>query len=123
MLVYRLLIEKLKKLKIQLGDEVYKKVTTALIKLNKYNDSGRYPVSDLWNFKEERNASLEEGVLQTLRNNYIRVNLRDNSLESSSNVVKKRFWFFRLILWKRNVSPLCMYYSAGVFGLSSGITL
>lgn len=55
--------DKLKDLKNQLGDEVYKAVTTALMELNDYNPSGRYIIPELWNFKEERKASLKEGVV------------------------------------------------------------
>lgn len=55
--------DKLKDLKNQLGDEVYKAVTTALMELNDYNPSGRYIIPELWNFKEGRKASLKEGVV------------------------------------------------------------
>lgn len=55
--------DKLKDLKNQLGDEVYKAVTTALMEMNEYNPSGRYIIPELWNFKEGRKASLKEGVV------------------------------------------------------------
>lgn len=54
--------EKLKGLKKQMGEEVYKAVTTALLEINEYNPSGRYITSELWNFREGRRARLQEGV-------------------------------------------------------------
>ncbi|XP_058748385.1 factor of DNA methylation 4-like [Vicia villosa] len=54
--------EKLKSLRDELGDEVHDAVATALKELNEYNPSGRYPVPELWNFREGRKASLKEGV-------------------------------------------------------------
>ncbi|KAK9938892.1 hypothetical protein M0R45_015606 [Rubus argutus] len=53
---------KLKNLKTDLGDEVYKVVTTALMELNEHNSSGRYKIQELWNFKAGRKATLTEGV-------------------------------------------------------------
>ncbi|KAL6275841.1 hypothetical protein ACE6H2_019442 [Prunus campanulata] len=55
--------DKLKALKNELGDEVYEKVTTAMMELNEYNASGRYTIPELWNFEEGRKASMEEGVV------------------------------------------------------------
>ncbi|KAI3943562.1 hypothetical protein MKX01_004864 [Papaver californicum] len=52
--------DKLKELKNEWGQEVYDAVTCALLEINKYNGSGRYPVPELWNFREERQASLKE---------------------------------------------------------------
>ncbi|CAL5200158.1 unnamed protein product [Lathyrus oleraceus] len=59
--------EKLKSLRDELGDEVYDSVATALKELNEYNPSGRYPVPELWNFREGRKASLKEGVAHLMR--------------------------------------------------------
>ncbi|XP_056685127.1 factor of DNA methylation 1 isoform X1 [Spinacia oleracea] len=44
--------EKLKLLKVQWGDEVYKAVTMALLEINEYNPSGRYVVKELWNYRQ-----------------------------------------------------------------------
>ncbi|XP_024990492.1 protein INVOLVED IN DE NOVO 2-like [Cynara cardunculus var. scolymus] len=59
--------EKLKGLKRELGDQVYKAVTTALTEINNYNPSGRYVITELWNFSEARKASLQEGVSYLLK--------------------------------------------------------
>lgn len=59
--------EKLKSLKDEFGDEVHDAVATALKELNEYNPSGRYPVPELWNFREGRKASLKEGVSHLIR--------------------------------------------------------
>lgn len=58
--------EKLVGLKEQLGDEVYKAVTTALLEINEYNASGSYVVSELWNNKEDRKASMQEALQHVL---------------------------------------------------------
>lgn len=59
--------ENLRSLKSEFGDEVYNAVVTALKEMNEYNPSGRYIIKELWNFKEERKATLSEGVMHILK--------------------------------------------------------
>lgn len=59
--------EKLGGLKNKFGDEVYEAVMMALKEINEYNPSGRYIISELWNFSEGRKASLKEGVVFILK--------------------------------------------------------
>lgn len=54
--------EKLKTLRNELGDEVYKAVATALTEINEYNPSGQYITAELWNYGEGRRATLKEGA-------------------------------------------------------------
>ncbi|GMN24176.1 hypothetical protein TIFTF001_000452 [Ficus carica] len=54
--------ETLKILKNEYGDEVHEAVVTALEELNVHNPNGRCAVPELWNFKDERKASLREGI-------------------------------------------------------------
>ncbi|GMI81991.1 factor of DNA methylation 1, IDN2 PARALOG 1, INVOLVED IN DE NOVO 2 (IDN2) - LIKE 1 [Hibiscus trionum] len=60
--------EKLKNLKQDWGEEVYMTVVTSLKELNEYNPSGRYIVPELWNFKENRKATLKEVIAYIVRN-------------------------------------------------------
>nr|XP_043622527.1 factor of DNA methylation 4-like [Erigeron canadensis] len=59
--------EKIASLKMEYGEEICDAVVTALKELNEYNASGRYPLPELWNFKENRKASLKECVEYILR--------------------------------------------------------
>lgn len=59
--------EKLVGLKKELGDEVFQAVVSALMELNEYNPSGRYSIKELWNYKEGRRASLQEGANYILK--------------------------------------------------------
>ncbi|XP_077232735.1 factor of DNA methylation 1-like isoform X2 [Tasmannia lanceolata] len=59
--------ERLKGLRDEWGDDVFKAVTTALLEMNEYNPSGRYIVSELWNFKAGRKATLKEVIEYVLK--------------------------------------------------------
>lgn len=54
--------EKMVTLKAECSEEQYRAVVTALIERNRYHHSGREPMQELWNYKEEREASLIEGI-------------------------------------------------------------
>ncbi|XP_057978958.1 protein INVOLVED IN DE NOVO 2 [Malania oleifera] len=54
--------EKLKGLRNEFGNEMYKAVTAALMEINEYNPSGRYIITELWNYDKGRKATLKEGV-------------------------------------------------------------
>ncbi|KAK9063952.1 hypothetical protein SSX86_017824 [Deinandra increscens subsp. villosa] len=52
----------LRELRSQWGEEACNAVVNALLELNEYNPSGRYVISELWNFKEGRKANLKEVI-------------------------------------------------------------
>ncbi|SPT20290.1 unnamed protein product [Triticum aestivum] len=54
--------DKLVELKQEHGDQMFALVKQALIERNKYNPSGGYPETLLWNFKHSREATMEEAV-------------------------------------------------------------
>ncbi|PIA60312.1 hypothetical protein AQUCO_00300072v1 [Aquilegia coerulea] len=54
--------DKLKQLKDAWGEQVYKVVCVALSEINEYNPSTRCAVPEIWNFKENRKASLKEVI-------------------------------------------------------------
>ncbi|XP_057786999.1 factor of DNA methylation 1-like isoform X2 [Salvia miltiorrhiza] len=54
--------ELLVQLKEEWGDEVYDAVGTAVKEIQEYNASGSYVVPELWNFKENRKATLKEVI-------------------------------------------------------------
>ncbi|KAK9274866.1 hypothetical protein L1049_022120 [Liquidambar formosana] len=58
--------ERLNNLRKEWGKEVYVAVVTALKEMNEYNPSGRYVVPELWNFKQERKATLKEVIAYIL---------------------------------------------------------
>jgi hypothetical protein len=60
--------EKLRNLRQEWGEGIYMVVISALKEINEYNPSGRYIVSELWNFKEERKATLKEVISYILKN-------------------------------------------------------
>lgn len=59
--------EDLKGLRKNWGKDVYNAVTKTLLEVNEHNPSGRYAFSELWNFKEDRKASLKEVIEYTFK--------------------------------------------------------
>jgi len=49
------------------GERAYNAVVVALMEMNEYKPSGRYVTSELWNYKEGRKATLQEGVQSLLK--------------------------------------------------------
>ncbi|CAK8566605.1 unnamed protein product [Lathyrus sativus] len=60
--------KKLNGLKRSVGKAAYNAVVAALTELNEYNPSGRYVTSELWNYDEDRRATLQEGIQFLLDN-------------------------------------------------------
>ncbi|KAK2642987.1 hypothetical protein Ddye_024750 [Dipteronia dyeriana] len=58
---------KLKSLRKEYGVEVVDAVSRALLEMNEYNASGRYTVPELWNFGDDRKATLKEVVLHIMK--------------------------------------------------------
>lgn len=61
------IVEKDENLRRSLEKEVFEDVTTALAEKNKYHPSGRFPLPELWNLIEERNASVAAGVSHVMK--------------------------------------------------------
>ncbi|KAI4356030.1 hypothetical protein L6164_000083 [Bauhinia variegata] len=59
--------EELKGLRIEYGEKAYKAVVNALMELEEYNPNGRYAISEVWNWKEGRKASLKEIIQYIIR--------------------------------------------------------
>lgn len=59
--------EKLKALRRDVGDGAFAAVVAALTEINEYNPSGRYIIRELWNYKEDRRATLQDGVAFLMR--------------------------------------------------------
>lgn len=59
--------EKLKSLKRDMGEGAYEAVAAALREINEYNPSGRYIISELWNYEQDRRATLQEGAAFLLK--------------------------------------------------------
>ncbi|RZC62460.1 hypothetical protein C5167_024240 [Papaver somniferum] len=74
----------LKGLKNERGGEAYLAVANALMELNAYNPSGRYPVQELWNFNENRRATAKEGVAALAY--HLRKNHPNNSTTTEGNL-------------------------------------
>lgn len=60
--------ELLKGLKAEWGDGIHDAVVAAFLEMHEYNPSGSYVVSELWNFKDNRKATLKEVISYILKN-------------------------------------------------------
>ncbi|XP_058787484.1 protein INVOLVED IN DE NOVO 2-like [Vicia villosa] len=60
--------KKLNGLKRSVGKAAYNAVVAALTELNECNPSGQYVTSELWNYAEDRRATLQEGIQCLLDN-------------------------------------------------------
>lgn len=63
--------QKLLKLKEEYGEEVYNEVVRTKLEIEDYNASGSYVVQELWNYEENRKATMEEAtdVMLNIRSN------------------------------------------------------
>ncbi|KAI3788058.1 hypothetical protein L2E82_00695 [Cichorium intybus] len=59
--------EKIVILKAECSEDQYRAVVTALMERNRYRQSGRDLMQELWNHKENREASLKEGINYILK--------------------------------------------------------
>ncbi|KAK9066048.1 hypothetical protein SSX86_015450 [Deinandra increscens subsp. villosa] len=60
--------ELLKDLKAEWGVGIFDAVVAAFKEMNEYNPSGRYVINELWNFKDNRKATLKEVISYILKN-------------------------------------------------------
>lgn len=59
--------DKLIELKNEFGEAAYNSVIKAFEELDDYNPSGRYAVQELWNFKDNRKATLKESISYVIK--------------------------------------------------------
>ncbi|XP_024012393.1 protein INVOLVED IN DE NOVO 2 [Eutrema salsugineum] len=65
--------EKLLKLKNEYGEEVYNEVVRAKLEIENHNASGSYVILELWNYEQNRKATMEEvtDVMLKIRNELV----------------------------------------------------
>ncbi|XP_038713922.1 uncharacterized protein LOC120007633 [Tripterygium wilfordii] len=84
--------EKLRNLKEEWGSEIYMAVVTALKELNVYNPSGRYVISELWNYKEGRKVTLKEVMSYILENiKSLKRKGLEGAAESGTSSLKRKY--------------------------------